>query len=354
MLPELKCPHPAFAGMVGAGRNQAGQQGNQAITSERYPGLHDQRRNDRGSGSLSQSSPSQPDSFSCWSSQQDPIEGDPALLPVEISGCRSEPSEALKLAAVPTHPSQIATRMSSGPFEFPFEFPVVGTFHVPFPGGVRMATEVKSKARKSRRLAPSRNSGSAGSSPVASWIDQLVIGWFLWTATWLPDEDLFREVASMSKPTRILYLASNPKNTGRLQLDNEIREIREKITASSYRDTIDLVSQWALRPDDLLQELMGEKPDVVHFSGHGTPSGELVLEDESGLEKTVGPAVRPFTTLKDNIKLVFLNACYTRIQGDAIAEVIDCVVGTNTAIADKAAIRFAATFDRAIGFGVAR
>ena len=58
-----------------------------------------------------------------------------------------------------------------------------------------------------------------------------------------------------------------------------------------------------------------------------------------------------FTTLKDNIRVVVLNACYSEIQAQAIAEVIDCVVGMSTAIGDEAAIIFAASFYRAIGFG---
>ncbi len=58
-----------------------------------------------------------------------------------------------------------------------------------------------------------------------------------------------------------------------------------------------------------------------------------------------------FTTLKDNIRVVVLNACYSEIQAQAIAEVIDCVVGMSTAIGDDAAIIFAASFYRAIGFG---
>src|SRR4051794_34439370 len=46
---------------------------------------------------------------------------------------------------------------------------------------------------------------------------------------------------------------------------------------------------------------------------------------------------RLFGVLKDNIRVVVLNACYTRAQADAIADVIDCVIGMNAAIDDEAA-----------------
>ena len=46
-----------------------------------------------------------------------------------------------------------------------------------------------------------------------------------------------------------------------------------------------------------------------------------------------------------------LNACYSRPQAEALAQTIDCTVGMNRAIGDEAAIVFAASFYRAIGFG---
>lgn len=152
---------------------------------------------------------------------------------------------------------------------------------------------------------------------------------------------------------RALFLAANPLGTDRLQLDEEIRAISEKIRSAEYRDIIELVSAWAVRPDDLLQLLNQYKPQIVHFSGHGSSAGEIVLVDNTGTSKPVNTsAIRTlFRTLKDNIRLVVLNACYSRIQATAIIEAIDCAVGMNTAIGDKAAIIFAASFYRALGFG---
>ena len=46
-----------------------------------------------------------------------------------------------------------------------------------------------------------------------------------------------------------------------------------------------------------------------------------------------------------------LNACYSRPQAEALAETIDCSIGMNQPIGDEAAIVFAASFYRALGFG---
>ena len=151
---------------------------------------------------------------------------------------------------------------------------------------------------------------------------------------------------------KVLFLAANPESTTRLKLDEEIREITSKIRASEYRDSVELISAWAVRPDDLLQYLNQYKPQIVHFSGHGSTSGDIILVDDYGQPKPVtSNALKAlFATLKDNIQVVLLNACYTYSQAEAIVVNINYVIGMSTAIGDKAAITFAASFYRAIGF----
>src|SRR6266404_4719684 len=55
-----------------------------------------------------------------------------------------------------------------------------------------------------------------------------------------------------TKRCKILFFAANPTATSRLSLDEEVRAITEKIRATKFRDTIDLITAWAVRPDDLL------------------------------------------------------------------------------------------------------
>jgi hypothetical protein len=58
-----------------------------------------------------------------------------------------------------------------------------------------------------------------------------------------------------------------------------------------------------------------------------------------------------FSVLKDNIKCVVLNACYSEKQARAIAQSIDFVVGMSKAIGDSDAISFASAFYQALAFG---
>lgn len=157
----------------------------------------------------------------------------------------------------------------------------------------------------------------------------------------------------MAEKTRILFLAANPKDTNALRLDEEIREIQARIRAADFRDHFDLASRWAVRPDDLLQALNEVRPHVVHFSGHGSKAAELILEDRDGKAMPVSEAalVALFRTLKDNIRLVLLNACHSEAQAKAISGEIECTVGMNQAVGDEAAVTFAAWFYGALAFG---
>ena len=58
-----------------------------------------------------------------------------------------------------------------------------------------------------------------------------------------------------------------------------------------------------------------------------------------------------FDVLKDNIRVVVLNACHSKPQAEAASQAINCAIGMNTAIGDEAAIVFAAAFYQALGFG---
>lgn len=152
---------------------------------------------------------------------------------------------------------------------------------------------------------------------------------------------------------KILFLAANPTGTTQLALDEECRQITEKIRAADHRDSLELITRWAVRPEDLLQHFNQHKPHVVHFSGHGTRTEEIVLLDKDKNPKPIpAPALRQlFATLKDNIRVVVLNACFSKSQAAAITDVVDCAIGMNKAIGDDAAITFAAAFYQAIGFG---
>jgi hypothetical protein len=160
-----------------------------------------------------------------------------------------------------------------------------------------------------------------------------------------------RQVVSAKRT--ILFLAANPKSSDRLELGEEARAIEMKLRSSEHRDSIQFRTRWAVRPSDLLDALNEDRPTVVHFSGHGSGAGGIVLHDAGAGDRLVtGKALKQlFTAMKDEIRVVVLSACYSVEQAREIASVIDAVVGMADSVGDDAAIAFAAAFYRALGFG---
>jgi hypothetical protein len=195
-----------------------------------------------------------------------------------------------------------------------------------------------------------------------------------------------------SKPIKILLLIANPVNTSQLRLGEEVRSIQEELERAKYRDRFQVISKLAVRTTDLRHALLECQPQIVHFAGHGEVSnisrvaianrgsseavsispqtrklspisenadvirdGGLVFEDEMGQAKLVGTEAlaRLFGIFEHGeIECVVLNACYSEVQAIAIHQFVDCVIGMNQPIGDKAAIQFSQGFYDALGSGM--
>ncbi|QUY45850.1 CHAT domain-containing protein [Acaryochloris marina] len=190
------------------------------------------------------------------------------------------------------------------------------------------------------------------------------------------------------KHIKILLLTANPVNTSQLRLSEEVRSIQEGLERAKDRDHFELITKLAVRTTDFSRALLDHQPQIVHFSGHGegkwiaptspssrqntthtfsedavrdigivpelSTSGDegLVLEDDQGRAKLVNSK-----TLKElfksfpSVECVLLNACYSEVQATSIHESVDCVIGMNQPIGDRAAIQFSQGFYDALGAG---
>ncbi|TAE47678.1 MAG: CHAT domain-containing protein [Bacteroidetes bacterium] len=178
---------------------------------------------------------------------------------------------------------------------------------------------------------------------------------------------------------RILFLAANPKDSGRLRLDLELREIEESIVRSRYRDNYAIEKRFAVRPIDLSRAMLEVEPQIIHFSGHGVSlkndaagasdralfweaedssiddnaRGGIALEGPDGNTHIVKDQdlAGLFRLFSDKIQCVLLNACYSYNQAKALIEYVPYVIGMNTAVPDDTAIAFATSFYDALGAG---
>lgn len=154
---------------------------------------------------------------------------------------------------------------------------------------------------------------------------------------------------------KILILLASPqdKDTPPLELDRELHQVETALERSLDLNQFELLIRWAARVEDLRRELLHEKPQIVHFSGHGAGSYGLVLETDSRQKQFVSTEALAglFELCKDYVECVLLNACYSQEQAIAIHRHIDYVIGMNQAILDRAAIEFAIGFYDALAAG---
>ena len=108
-----------------------------------------------------------------------------------------------------------------------------------------------------------------------------------------------------------------------------------------------------MRVEDLRRALLEHKPIIVHFSGHGSGTEGLALENNDGQMQLVSTEslARLFAFFQSQIECVLLNACYSQVQAEAIHQHIDYVVGMNQVIGDVAAIEFTIGFYDALFAG---
>ncbi|MEM7554798.1 MAG: CHAT domain-containing protein [Cyanobacteria bacterium P01_A01_bin.84] len=148
---------------------------------------------------------------------------------------------------------------------------------------------------------------------------------------------------------KVLILTAIPHG---LRLDKEIREIEEAVRRATNRDLFEIRTRTAVRPQDIRRAIAEEKPQIVHFCGHGLKDGDLQLEDDGGNDKPVAPEslASLFKLHTDYVKCVLLNACYSEKSVEAISLHINYVIGMNNSIQDKAAIEFAKGFYDGLGY----
>ena len=164
------------------------------------------------------------------------------------------------------------------------------------------------------------------------------------------------ELADLRKESQkmtVLFLAANPNETTQIRLDEEARSIQEMIRKSEYRDSIRFETRWAVRPMDVFQAINETHPTVIHFSGHGAESGELILQDDNGDVKLVTPDVmaKVAATVADSVRLFFFNACSSKRQAESVVNTVNAAIGMSAPIDDAAACVFAGQFYSSLGFG---
>lgn len=156
---------------------------------------------------------------------------------------------------------------------------------------------------------------------------------------------------------KILFMSANPAETTALKLTEEMRDIKDTLKSSRDRDDFDFILEPQVNASIIRQRIKEERPEIVHFSGHGgldTGLAEGIVVNGNDNKPQVIPSRalgRLFEMAKDYVKCVVLNSCYSDTQAEAIKAHIPHVIGMNDAIDNASARMFSVGFYEALGLG---
>jgi hypothetical protein len=153
--------------------------------------------------------------------------------------------------------------------------------------------------------------------------------------------------------TKVLMLAATPDDEGRIRPDKEVAELRERMAAMlTQKRPLAFEHIPAARLDQIQQELVRQRPTILHFSGHGAP-GVLIFETREGQSDDLKADLlaRVLKSYRD-IECLVLHACYTEDVAKACLPHVRCVVGSTAAVNDETAPGFSYLFYQSVAAGM--
>lgn len=149
----------------------------------------------------------------------------------------------------------------------------------------------------------------------------------------------------------ILIVAANPKDTLKLELKEELRRLRNRMSDNVEIGNAELLVAWAARPPDLQTAVRENRPQIVHFAGHGSRDGVWLENDEGNSQLLSKESLTLILGASPELRLVVLNACATAWQTEALRGFVEYVVGTPALIEDSVALDFTSHFYRGLAVG---
>lgn len=157
----------------------------------------------------------------------------------------------------------------------------------------------------------------------------------------------------MREKIRILVLSTNPWTSPRIVVDDEAKQICERLREGPYRERFQLHNHAVFSASDLQKLLLMYEPHIVHFSGNGRQLRRLLLGNVHGRTVRAGPQglANLFALYSSHVRLVLLNSCFSKVEAQSISEVVNYSIGAGKASGGKVGVTFAGAFYRALGFG---
>lgn len=154
-------------------------------------------------------------------------------------------------------------------------------------------------------------------------------------------------IVAKNGSAEVLFVQSNPKDAKPTQGGFEFDRMSQILQTKQFKMRLPLNAATIVT---LINNLK-ERPDIVHFAGHGLKSG-IVLNDDQNTHVILDndTMLYIFNTLKEHrLSLVFLNSCESSNQAAIISRYATYVIGMRRAIDDGLATKFAEAFYSFLG-----
>ncbi len=152
-----------------------------------------------------------------------------------------------------------------------------------------------------------------------------------------------------AKVITLLFIGSNYKSKEVVRTEKEYETIRNLLKTTFFGKLINFKKKFAVKRSDLEKIIEKYRPQIIHFSGHGTHYvGPIFEGDGDEYENSCIDMTEELTNLlkkyKDFIELVFFNVCDSSNIAMRAAKSINFTIGANGKPYDAPAIAFTKGF----------
>lgn len=160
---------------------------------------------------------------------------------------------------------------------------------------------------------------------------------------------------SKRKALNVLFLTSNPDPKSSLRVDVEVARVQNSIRGSKFRDSVNILYKPAANLQTIIDGLNDHRPQIVHFSGHGGPSG--IVTDKGGISGSHTDLLdydllaKALAATDYPPSVLVLNSCWSSQGKKSLLPSVDHLVSMKVPISDIAAAAFAPVFYAALASG---
>lgn len=165
----------------------------------------------------------------------------------------------------------------------------------------------------------------------------------------LERQPVLRTAPLLEAPRVLLLTANTPEEP--LWVEQEVKAIKEALWGSAHRDGVLLLHHPAAAGQEFMPQLERERPQALHFSGHGEEAG-LYFVDEQGEAELQGRSLIVETLrLARGLRLAVFMACDSAGLAQEATRHLDAAIGMAEKVPDSDAPIFSAALYQALSNG---